>query len=97
MPNSYAENLKQFEEVKVLPTALHKCCKKYKTSSLLSTTFINKKAAFHKLCMSLFNKQKLERKHKLVESICSEKDESEQGDVIDPDAVLERMTRQSGN
>lgn len=47
--------------------------------------------------MSLFNKQKLERKHKLVESICSEKDESEQSDVIDPDAVLERMTRQSGN
>ena len=75
---------------KALPTALHRRCQKYKTSSLLSTTCLNKKVVLHKPCISLFNKQKLQRKRKSVESICLEKIESKQIDDIDRGIVLER-------
>ena len=44
---------------------------------------MNKIAVFHKLCISLFNKHKLERKQKSAELICLEKVESEQTDDID--------------
>ena len=73
-----------------MPTVVHTRCQKHKTLSLLSTTFMNKKAVFHKSCISLINKQKLERKRKSAESIVLEKVESEQIDDIDRGIVPER-------
>lgn len=89
MRNSFhtiAKNLKQSEEVKSLPTARHTRCQKYKTS-LISTTSMNKKAVFRESCISLFNKQKLEKKRKSAESICLKKVESRRIDDIDQDTV----------
>lgn len=45
--------------------------------------------------MSLFDKQKSERKKKLAESTCLEKVEWQQIDDIDQDTDLEKTTRQS--
>ena len=53
---------------------------------------MNKKAVFHKSCISLINKQKLQRKRKSAESIFLEKVESEQIDDIDRGIVPERAT-----
>ena len=75
-----------------MPTAVCTRSQKHKTLSLLSTTFMNKKAVFHKSCISLINKQKLERKRKSAESIFLEKVESEQIDDIDRGIVPERAT-----
>ena len=43
--------------------------------------------------MSIFNKQKLERKRKSAESICLEKIESQQIDDIDQETVLKRTAQ----
>jgi len=75
--------LKAFQEISSLPTLLALRCEKFESSVKLSDIFLEKKAVFHKSCMSSYNKQKLERKRKLPQvkssdSACqNQEDESE--------------------
>ena len=52
-----------------LPAGLKRRCEEYETPANLSLIFVEKKAVFHKTCISSYNKQKLTRKRKLDDSI----------------------------
>ena len=63
---STAENLKNFLEINELPSALQKIVGQYEFSTDLAMAFVDNKAVFHKSCLSMYDKQKLSRKRKLV-------------------------------
>ena len=67
--HTVSRDLKEFESIiDGLPQSLKLRCEKFKGIQELYKKFIKEKAAFHKLCISTYNKQKLARKRKHYES-----------------------------
>ena len=62
MYHTIAKNLFEFREIDISPTALKKLLASLSSQEKLSKILIYKRAGFHKLCTSMYNKQKLERK-----------------------------------
>ena len=59
-----AENLKQFELIGGLPPVLKKQVQCHRSSSDLAASFIENHAIFHKVCLSKYDKHKLDRQIK---------------------------------
>ena len=99
--NSYhtvSNNLKAFQQINALPTLLSSRCEKYESFEKLCAISLEKRALFHKSCMSAYNKQKLERKRKLsqVKSLdpAFHNEEDNESEVFDSEAKR-RSTRRS--
>ena len=99
--NSYdtvSNNLKAFQQINTLPTLLLSRCEKYESFEKLCAIFLEKKAVFHKSCISAYNKQKHERKRKLpqVKSLdpAFHNGENNESEVFDSEAK-QRSTRRS--
>ena len=60
--------LKEFEQIKMLPPQLRRRCTIYKNGEDLAEVFIENHVVFHKSCVSVYDKQKLNRKLKHAES-----------------------------
>ena len=91
-------NLKAFQEINALTTLLAQRCGKYENSEKLYDCFLEKKAVFHKSCMSSYNKQKLERKRKLpqvinADSACHNEEDNKREES--DSAAKRRSTRKS--
>ena len=69
MYHTIAKNLLEFREMDALPTALKK---RLTPPEELSKLLMEKRAAFHKSCTGIYNKQKLERKRKSYEKQSTE-------------------------
>ena len=80
--HTLSKDLKEFESIDGLPQSLKLRCEKFKGIQELYNKFLKEKAAFHKSCISTYNKQKLARKRKHYESEISNK--PEENDVDDP-------------
>ena len=57
--------MKGFQDIGELPKLLLARCKKYDSFEKLCEVFLEKKAVFHKTCVTLYSKPRLERKRKL--------------------------------
>ena len=75
MYHTIVHNLFQFKEIDGLPFALKNRIEKLPSTEELSKLLMNNKAAFHKSCVALFNKQKLDRKRKIFEKQSKENEE----------------------
>ena len=60
--------LKEFEQINVLPLQLKRRSTIYNNDQDPAEAFIENHAVFHKSCVSVYNKQKLNRKRKHAES-----------------------------
>ena len=67
MYHTIAKNLFEFREIDALHTALNKRCDRCSSPDELSQHLMIEKAGFHKSCIGMYNKQKLERKRKSYE------------------------------
>ena len=99
--NSYhtvSNNLKAFQQINALPTLLSSHCEKYESFEKLCAIFLEKKAMFHKSCMSVYNKQKFERKRKIPQAKSLDpsfhNEEDSESEVFDSEAKR-RSTRRS--
>ena len=66
-----ANNLLDFLEVDALPTPLKRHTATYSSAAEFSRLLMEENAGFHKICISMYNKQKFERKRKYYEQVKS--------------------------
>ena len=65
---STAENLKKHQEINGFFEGLRKRIESFESYADLACEFVNRKATFHKSCISMYDKQKLNRKRKRNEA-----------------------------
>ena len=77
--------LKEFEQINVLPQKLKRRCTNYNNDQDLAEAFIENHAVFHKSCVTVYNKQKLNRKRKHAESlnVCDAPENSSESNAIE--------------
>eukprot|EP00794_Sanderia_malayensis_P004251 gene4251-4816_t len=69
--------LKEFETLNALPAQLLRRCASYENKESFADAMLQNNAVFHKSCVSLYNKQKLNRKRKYQESLNEKQGEEE--------------------
>ena len=71
--------LKEFEQINVLAPQLKRRCTTYDNDQDLAKAFIENHEVFHKSCVTVYNKQKLNQKWKHAESlnVCDAPENSE--------------------
>ena len=75
--------LKEFEQINVLPPQLKRRCTIYNNDQDLVEAFIENQVVFHKSCVSVYNKYKLNRKQKHAKSF-NVRDAPENSSESDP-------------
>lgn len=85
MYHTISNNLFEFQKLGALPAALMKRINTASSVKELTNLLMTQNACFHKGCISLYNKQKLERKRKSFE-------EPESVDVAGPSRKMTRLS-----
>ena len=80
MYHTIAKILFEFREIDALPTALNKRFDSCSSPDELSQLLMNKKVGFHKSCIGMYNKQKLERKRKSYTKQTKENEKDDGGE-----------------
>ena len=75
--------LKEFEQINVLPPQLKRRCTIYNNDQDLVEVFIENQVVFRKSCVSVYNKQKLNRKQEHAKSF-NVRDAPENSSESDP-------------